>query len=157
MEILETGRSQEKYIICIGFGRQVCWIVLMLMRLQRGLCFPEVFPLVILCKSWPKSKVTSDLGGSSGVVAIISEDLLSQVWWRTDEEVPSEFQFVIVFPYSTSNSTSWLLDLWTKVAPDPPPHAWLKTIELELCRGTSFPETILPIPLHLPSLAPGCI
>lgn len=33
----------------------------------------------LLCKSWPKSKVTQDLGSGSRAVAIVSEDLLHQI------------------------------------------------------------------------------
>lgn len=87
----------------------------------------------LLCKNWPKSKVTQDLGSGSRAVAIISEDFLCQIWWRTDAVVPRVLQLITVLPYITTNSTFWLLDLPTKRSPMPAMR-W-RSQKWELCWG----------------------
>ena len=134
----------------------VCWIVLILMRLQKGLCFSETFHFVVLCNSWPESKVTWDLECGSGVASTISEVLLSQ-WWRTDAEMPSDFRFLIASSTPCSTLPPGGQTHWPKVAPGPPTDSELKTSELGARKRYSSPETSLPPCFHVPSLTPGCV
>lgn len=134
-----------------------CWIVLTLMKLQKGLCFSETFHFVVLCKSWPESKVTWDLECGRRVASTISEVLLSQIWWRTDAEVPSDFRFLIVSSTPCSTLPPGGETHWPKVASGPPTGSELKTLELGARQRCSSPATFLPPCFHVPSLTLGCV